>query len=476
MVPTTFVTLYTFPEELAATATLSSVNEEEDVKEGDTGTAGEAILGFKVKTLEEILRDKALKRLRERQQEKEAVVKGDKNTSVGNTTSETEDSNYEPVVLTKDNNSNSSQMQRKNVPALKTKNEEKHLQNETTSITMKPVSAQESRIAKPDDRVKPDDRAKPEINSNVTCFGAGDRHVSSKELNLSTLKVNTSEEIRSGKPKQNDDIKEGDLNPEVRDKEVRRTSVRRLKPLKPLRNVSSGKNVSTSGTGGSGGDSADLTNDEDMKKTFLSPKTEAKITVNISHGKRPKKILKRKLEPQIVPERHNYASKVQRLTARWGNGSVGSTFPEKPRKEDFNEPSVSEEECPESLIQEKSDKKDLARSITCETRPKISSVKKKIGEKDIGRSAFGNESAPSTDEETSRANVFNESGPEKLLEKKEVGLDRESKQYNVRQQVSGRPAQAMEKPVKKIKLKRVGLIKARTVDDIAGKLKLLKKS
>lgn len=293
------------------------MEEWKDFKEIDE----EANLAFKVKTLEEILRDKALKKLRQRQQMMETGGGGgETNAGTGNTP-------VEPVSLTNnnsisDNTDISSQLKPGTIPPLRTKEKSKPVENDKNSEV---------------------ENHEKELSSGGNTVAVGKSNESSPKdiaCNLSTVKVKTLDEIRQAKLKKVAQTKSPSA-PKLQtmhESETKKPRHQKLKPLKPLKNPSRGRKPGTNAgdercISGSSGTSSNVTSEEDQKKPLPAITRITNVLKSTSHAKTlSERLLKRKLDPQIGREQSVTPSKVKRLTLGLKSGFAGSVVEKALRK------------------------------------------------------------------------------------------------------------------------------------------------
>ena len=291
-----------------------------DFKEIDKGVVGEeANLAFKVKSLEEILRDKALKKLRERQQMMETPGGGETNAGTGITPVEPEGPSAEAGSLTNinkiSNNTDdvSSQLKPRRIPPLIIKEKSKPLENEKNSRVENRKKGLSSGI-------------------NAVAVGPESEESSMKDIacNLSAVKVKTLDEIRRAKLKKLAQT-ERPSAPELKttENETKKPRHKKLKPLKPLKNTSRGRKPGTSAgdercISGSSGCSSNVTSEEDQNKPL--PAITRITNAPTSRAKTlSERLLKRKRDPQTIGEQ-TVAPKIKRLTSCLKSGFAGSVF------------------------------------------------------------------------------------------------------------------------------------------------------
>ena len=352
-----------------------------DFKEIDKGVVGEeANLAFKVKSLEEILRDKALKKLRERQQMMETPGGGEANAGTGITPVEPEGTSAEAGSLTNINkiSSNtddvSSQLKSRRIPPLRIKEKSKPLENDKNSGVENRRKGLSSGI-------------------NAVTVGTESEESSMKDIacNLSAVKVKTLDEIRRAKLKKLAQT-ERPSAPELKttENETKKPRHRKLKPLKPLKNTSRGRKPGTSAgdercISASSGCSSNVTSEEDQKKplpaitrTTNAPTSRAKtLSERLLKRKRDpqttlsERLLKRKRDPQTISEQNVTPSKI---TSGLKSGFAGSVFQKRLREVECGDVSGSVKESEVSpLVASKEEK--ITECSNVESRLTLSGMK-----------------------------------------------------------------------------------------------------
>ena len=340
-----------------------------DFKEIDKGVVGEeANLAFKVKSLEEILRDKALKKLRERQQMMETPGGGETNAGTGIT----------PLTNINKISSNtddvSSQLKSRRIPPLRIKEKSKPLENDKNSGVENRRKGLSSGI-------------------NAVTVGTESEESSMKDIacNLSAVKVKTLDEIRRAKLKKLAQTERSSA-PELKttENETKKPRHRKLKPLKPLKNTSRGRKPGTSAgdercISASSGCSSNVTSEEDQKKplpaitrTTNAPTSRAKtLSERLLKRKRDPqttlsvRLLKRKRDPQTISEQNVTPSKI---TSGLKSGFAGSVFQKRLREVECGDVSGSVKESEVSpLVASKEEK--ITECSNVESRLTLSGMK-----------------------------------------------------------------------------------------------------